>query len=38
MISLANQKRGLYGYCGEFDEDADFLTIGNDTYYYQNTH
>ena len=32
MISLANQKRGLYGYCGEFDEDADFLTIGNDTY------
>ena len=31
MISLANQKRGLYGYCGEFDEDADFLTIGNDT-------
>lgn len=32
MISLANQSRGLYGYCGEFDEDADFLTIGNDTY------
>ena len=32
MISLASQKRGLYGYCGEFDEDADFLTIGNDTY------
>lgn len=32
MISLANQKIGLYGYCGEFDEDADFLTIGNDTY------
>lgn len=32
MISLANQRRGLYGYCGEFDEDADFLTIGNDTY------
>lgn len=32
MISLANQKKGLYGYCGEFDEDADFLTIGNDTY------
>ena len=32
MISLANQKRGLYGYCGEFDEVADFLTIGNDTY------
>ena len=32
MISLANQKRGRYGYCGEFDEDADFLTIGNDTY------
>lgn len=32
MISLANQKRGLYGYCGKFDEDADFLTIGNDTY------
>ncbi len=32
MISLANQKRGLYGYCGEFDEDADFLTIGNDTF------
>ncbi len=32
MISLANQKRGLYGYCGEFDEDADFLTIDNDTY------
>lgn len=32
MISLANQKRGLYGYCGEFDEDADYLTIGNDTY------
>ena len=32
MISLANQKRELYGYCGEFDEDADFLTIGNDTY------
>ena len=32
MISLANLKRGLYGYCGEFDEDADFLTIGNDTY------
>ena len=32
MISLANQKRGLYGYCGEFDEDADFFTIGNDTY------
>ena len=32
VISLANQKRGLYGYCGEFDEDADFLTIGNDTY------
>lgn len=32
MISLANQKRGLYCYCGEFDEDADFLTIGNDTY------
>lgn len=32
MISLANQKRGLYGYCGEFDEDTDFLTIGNDTY------
>lgn len=32
MISLANQKRGLYGYCGEFDEDADFLTIGNNTY------
>jgi len=32
MISLANQKRGLYGYCGEFDKDADFLTIGNDTY------
>lgn len=32
MVSLANQKRGLYGYCGEFDEDADFLTIGNDTY------
>ena len=32
MISLTNQKRGLYGYCGEFDEDADFLTIGNDTY------
>lgn len=32
MISLANQKRGLYGYYGEFDEDADFLTIGNDTY------
>lgn len=32
MISLANQKRGLYGYCGEFDEDADLLTIGNDTY------
>lgn len=32
MISLANQKRGLYGYCGEFDEDSDFLTIGNDTY------
>ena len=32
MISLANQKRGVYGYCGEFDEDADFLTIGNDTY------
>ena len=27
MISLANQKRGLYGYCGEFDEDADFLTL-----------
>lgn len=32
MISLANQKRGLYGYCGEFDEDADFLTIDSDTY------
>ena len=32
MISLANQRRGIYGYCGEFDEDADFLTIGNDTY------
>lgn len=32
MISLVNQSRGLYGYCGEFDEDADFLTIGNDTY------
>ena len=32
VISLANQRRGLYGYCGEFDEDADFLTIGNDTY------
>lgn len=32
MISLANQRRGLYGYCGEFDEDVDFLTIGNDTY------
>ena len=32
MISLANKRRGLYGYCGEFDEDADFLTIGNDTY------
>lgn len=32
MISLANQKRGLYSYCGKFDEDADFLTIGNDTY------
>ena len=32
MISLANQKRGLYGYCGAFDEDEDFLTTGNDTY------
>lgn len=32
MISLANQKRGLYGYCGEFDEDADYLTVGNNTY------
>lgn len=32
VISLANQRRGLYGYCGEFDEDANFLTIGNDTY------
>ena len=32
MISLANQKRGLYGYCGELDEDADFLTIGNDSF------
>ena len=32
MISLANQKRGLYGYCGEFDEDVVFLTIGNDTF------
>lgn len=32
MISLANQKRGLYGYCGEFDEDADYLTVGDNTY------
>lgn len=32
MISLANQKRGLYGYCGEFDEDSDYLTVGDNTY------
>ena len=31
MLPLANQKRGLYGYCGEFDEMRS-LTIGNDTY------